>query len=52
MFEVCRKLATVEFIRSRKRLIARQRSPKSLYSENTKTFDASAKWLKKVIKDE
>lgn len=47
-FKFVRKLTSVEFTRSLKRLITRRRSPKSLYSDNAKTFNASAKWLKKI----
>ena len=35
-----------------KRLIARQGSPKIVYSDNVKTFHAGAKWLNRINKDE
>ena len=40
------------FIKCFKRLIARRGRPKTVYSDNAKTFQAAAKWLKQVIKTE
>ena len=45
-------LTTNEFIKCFKRLIARRGRPKTVYSDNAKTFQAAAKWLKLVIKTE
>ena len=45
-------LTTQEFIKSMKRLIARQGSPKIVYSDYVKTFQAGAKWLNRINKDE
>ena len=50
--ELVRNLTTQEFIKSIKRLIARRGSPKIIYSDNAKTFQAGAKWLIKINKDE
>ena len=41
-----------EFIKCFKQLIARRGRPKTVYSDNAKTFQAAAKWLKQVIKTE
>ena len=49
--ELVRNLTT-QFIKSIKRLIARRGSPKIIYSDNAKTFQAGAKWLIKINKDE
>ena len=45
-------LTTNEFIKLFKRLIARRGRPKTVYSDNAKTLQAAAKWLKLVIKTE
>ena len=45
-------LTTNEFIKCFKRLIARRGRLKTVYSDNAKTFQAAAKWLKLVIKNE
>ena len=50
--EVLPHLATGEFLRSLKRLIARVRRPKKIYSDNGKTFVGAEKWLKQVMRDE
>ncbi len=50
--EVLDSLETLPFLRSLKRLIARRGRPSLIYSDNAKTFQAAASWLKKVIKDE
>ena len=41
--ELVRNLTTQEFIKSIKRLTARRGSPKVIYSDNAKTFQAGAK---------
>ena len=45
-------LTTQEFIKSMKRLIARQGSPKIVCSDYVKIFQAGAKWLNRINKDE
>ena len=50
--EVLPSLATSEFLRSLKRLIARRGRPKKIYSDNGKTFVGAEKWLKQVMRDE
>ena len=46
------KKSHYEFIKSIKKLIARRGSPNIIYSDNAKTFQAGAKWLIKINKDE
>ena len=48
--ELTPNLTTNEFINFFKRLIARRGRPKTVYSDNAKTFQEVAKWLKQVIK--
>ena len=43
---------TQEFIKCLKPLIARRGKPSIIYSDNAKSFQATAKWLKHVIKSE
>ena len=50
--ELTPNLTTNEFIKCFKRLIARRGRPKTVDSDNAKTFQAAAKWLKLVIKTE
>ena len=50
--ELTPNLTTNEFIKCIKRLIERRGSPKTVYSDNAKTFQVAAKWLKLVIKTE
>lgn len=50
--ELLPSMETGEFIKSLKRLIVRRGRPTKIYSDNRKTFIASANWLKKVSKDE
>ena len=45
-------LTTQEVIKSMKRLISRQGSPTIVYSNTAKAFQAGAKWLTKISKDE
>ena len=45
-------LETSEFLKSLKRLITRKGRPEKIYSDNAKTFTATASWLKQVQKDE
>ena len=44
-FELTPNLTTNEFIKCFKLLIAPRGRPKTVYSDNTKTFQAAAKWL-------
>lgn len=46
-----KSMETGQFLWSLKRLIARKGKPK-IYSDNPKTFAATAKWLKHVQQDE
>ena len=50
--EILVNQTTHEFIQALKRLIARRGRPKVIYSDNAKTFEKAARWIKKVIKDE
>ena len=50
--ELVAHLSTQKFIKSIKRLIARRGCPKIVYSGNVKTFQAGAKWLTRINKDE
>ena len=50
--ELLPNLTTEEFIRSLKRLVARQGRRKKIYSDNGKTFVAASKWLKQVEREE
>ena len=50
--ELTPNLTTNEFIKRFKRLIARRGRPKTVDSDNAKTFQAVAQWLKLVIKTE
>ena len=43
---------TKEFIKCLKRLVARRGKPTIIYSDNVKSFQAAAKWLKQIIKSE
>ena len=52
LLEVLPNLATSEFLRSLKRLIARRGRPGKIYSDNGKTFVGAEKWLKQVMCDE
>ena len=52
LLEVLPNLATSEFLRSLKRLIARRGRPEKIYSDNGKTFVGAEKWLKQVMRDE
>ena len=45
-------ITTQEFIKGLKRLIARRGKLSITYSDNTKSFQAAAKWLKRIIKRE
>ena len=42
----------LEFVKCSKRLIARRGKPSTVYSDNAKSFQAAAKWLKQIIKSE
>ena len=44
-------LTTEVFIKIMKRLITKQGSPKRVYSENVKAFQAGAKWITRINKD-
>ena len=50
--ELSKSMGTSEFLRSLKRLVARKGRPEKIYSDNAKTFTATASWLKQVQKDE
>ena len=50
--EVLKSLELSEFLGSLKRFIARRGRPKIIYSDNSTTFKAASKWLKKVQSDE
>ncbi len=50
--ELLHSLETQEFIQSLKRLISRRGRPTKVYSDNAKTFEAAAKWLKTAQSDE
>ena len=50
--ELVTSLKTEEFIACLKRFIARRGRPKVVYSDNGATFQATAKWLQRVRKDE
>ena len=43
-------LELLPFIRASKRLIARRGCPETIYSDNTKTYVAAPKWIKKIKK--
>ena len=45
-------LSTDEFIRSLKIFIDRRGRPEKIYSDNAKTFESAARWIKKVVKNE
>ena len=51
LLEALPNLATSEFLRSLKRLIARRGRPEKKYSDNGKTFVGAEKWLKQVMRD-
>ena len=48
--KLVRNLTTEESVTVLKRLIARGEKPKKIYSDNAKTFIASCKWVKKLLK--
>ena len=50
--EVLPNQTTQELIPALKRLIARRRRPKVIYSDNAQTFVAASKWIKKINNDE
>jgi hypothetical protein len=50
--EVLTTIETGEFLPSLKRLIARRRRPRKIYSDKGGTFVAAEKWLRTVMKDE
>ena len=41
-----------EFLKRLKRFIARRGSPQKVYSDNGRSFVATAKWLRGIMKDE
>ena len=43
---------TQVFIKCLKQLIARRGKPRTVYSDNAKSFQAAVKWLKQIIKSE
>ena len=50
--ELISNTTTQEFIKCLKRLIARRGKFGTIYSDNAKSFQAAAKWLKQIIKSE
>ena len=50
--ELVPNLTTTEFIKSFKRLILRRPKSNIIYSDNSKTFKAGAKWLNSINRDE
>ena len=50
--EVPPSQTTQEFTHALKRLVARRRRPKVIYSDNATTFVAASKWIEKINKDE
>ena len=50
--ELIPSTATQEFIKCLKWLIAHRRKPSTIYSDDAKSFQAAAKWLKQIIKSE
>ena len=50
--ELISNTTTKEFIKCLKRLVARRGKPTTIYSDNTKSFQAVAKWLEQIIKSE
>ena len=50
--KLCKDLTVREFKRSLKEFVARRGLPTAIASDNTKTFQATKKWLKTLKKDE
>ena len=50
--ELIPNTTTKEFVKYLKRLIARREKSSTIYSDNVKSFQAAAKWLKQIIKSE
>ncbi|XP_068690693.1 uncharacterized protein [Montipora foliosa] len=50
--ELSKSMEASEFLRNLKRLVARKGRPEKIYSDNAKTFIATASWLQQVQKDE
>ena len=50
--ELIKTMETVEFISTLKRFIARKGCPEKIYSDNGRTFEGAAKWLRNVMHDE
>ena len=50
--ELIPNTTTREFIKCLKRSIACRWKPSTIYSDNVKSFKATAKWLKQIIKSE
>ena len=50
--ELISNTTTKEFIKYLKRLVARRVKSSTIYSDNAKSFQASARWLKQIIKSE
>ena len=50
--ELISNTTTKEFIKCLKRLVARRGKSSTIYSDNAKSFQAAAKWLKQIIKSE
>ena len=50
--ELIPNTTTKKFVKCLKRLVARRGKPTTIYSDNAKSFQAAAKWLKQIIKSE
>ena len=50
--ELISNTTTKKFVKCLKRLVARRGKPTTIYSDNAKSFQAAAKWLKQIIKSE
>ena len=50
--ELVSNLTTTEFVKNFKKLISRRARPNIIYSDNAKTFNAGAKWLSGINRDE
>ena len=50
--ELSKSMEASEFLRSLKRVVATKGRLEKIYSDNAKTFTATASWLKQVQKDE
>ena len=51
IWNLCQNLSTTKFIKSFKKLISRRGNPNIIYSDNTETLRAGAKWLNSINRD-